>query len=373
MRWFVVFSILIFGSACKVEISPPVSGSVESVSGAFNCSADSPCIIDVVDYYFDETFLPRAKPGQAFTGWTSGDNSLCGGRLDNCSLRTLGLKRSAALTKILDGDETFLLTPRFASHAIEAFDGEWFGELLGNSDADGRENESVVIALEGNGISIIEQRWSERTQCDYSGRFEVVTDHSRRAKEAIAGTYTCSGATAHSGQFSAYIYAITDHQIILEMTVFPSGGDKRITVSVLHRDNFLLRETLARAAEVPGGEFTADHLGSYEANQVMSGSTCAAFPAEDSHASFKISGQIGSLSIKTDVLGGSDCEFTQNTSARLLGTYRCNDGSQGLWETDDLRVHETPHGSLVSMELRRMGHFCEILHLAGWRAGSSNH
>jgi hypothetical protein len=57
---------------CKVEVSTSSGGSVKSASAIYSCTTNSPCIIDVVDYYFDEAFIPVANPGYAFTGWRPG-------------------------------------------------------------------------------------------------------------------------------------------------------------------------------------------------------------------------------------------------------------------------------------------------------------
>lgn len=372
MRWLSLFPMVLAVSACKVAVNPPEGGHVASVSGAYTCTAEQPCLIDVVDTYFEDVFLPRAEQGYAFAGWEAGEDALCGGSHDDCRLSTRGFEASSELMRRLQRDDTYRLAPTFLPHQREAFDGQWYGELLGSIAYRTTEHEAVQISVLGSEIRIVEQRFSERVVCEYSGQFAVSDASAMRAREAFTGDYACTGGSVSNGQFAGFIYAVTDHQIAIEMEVNPEEGERRETVSVLHRDEFRLEDAVARAAELPGREFTEEDLGSYEANQVMGGPKCAAFPAEDSHAEFAITGPLNDLTISTRVLGSEDCLFEQNDHSRLFGSYTCSNGDQGLWESEGIRVHKTPQGELVSMELTRFGHFCSVLHLAGWRSGTYN-
>ena len=48
---------------CKIEITVPEGGRVNSSSGAYACSSDSACTIDVYDVYFDEYFISVPDAG----------------------------------------------------------------------------------------------------------------------------------------------------------------------------------------------------------------------------------------------------------------------------------------------------------------------
>jgi len=117
---FVRCLVLIFGVtllvACKVRIIAPEGGDVSSQSGAFYCKAGETCTIDVVDVFFDETFVATAAEGYIFHSWKKWPgkkNGFCGGKADPCQLSTAGFDASPALMGILEGDDIFYLQPIF--------------------------------------------------------------------------------------------------------------------------------------------------------------------------------------------------------------------------------------------------------------------
>lgn len=379
MRRLVFCSIFFCLTACKLDITPPDSGTVESVSGSYTCSSETPCQIDVVDFYFNEVFVPRPAPGHAFTGWASEEGAFCGGQHGDCRLDMSVLEGNRTIEKILASNRRYTLTPTFAPHDRLAFDGLWYGKLLGSNGRLTTENEKVVIAVFPDAISITESRVSERVTCEYSGQFRPFrksAGDNRRAKETISGTYQCDGVQFSQGNFRGYIYAITDHHTVIELNSNSASGEKRSTVSVLHRDEFILKDAVHLAAELPGREFKKEDLGAYQGNQVRSGPKCAAFPAEDSFAQFRISESKGGLNITTSVAGAPGCRYEHNGvysedyPSSVSGSYECDDGSLGLWRAERPRIHETPQGSVVSMEITRFGNPCEVMHHAGWRKGT---
>lgn len=100
-------------SACKVQITVPEGGRVASASGARDCEAGDTCSFEVVDLFFEDTFLGEAGEGFAFAGWQRGNNSLCGGSAKDCFLSTGGFSGNPALLAVLESDETFFLRPLF--------------------------------------------------------------------------------------------------------------------------------------------------------------------------------------------------------------------------------------------------------------------
>lgn len=56
-------------SGCKVQITVPEGGRVESTSGAYVCESGEACTIDVVDVFFDEIFQAQPAPGYEFVSW----------------------------------------------------------------------------------------------------------------------------------------------------------------------------------------------------------------------------------------------------------------------------------------------------------------
>ena len=99
---------------CKLEIRVPLDGRVVSSDGAYVCEAGQTCVIDVVDLFFDETFIAEPAAGFSFTGWKHRDRYLCGGETTPCKLSTAGFEANPVLQAVLESDETFILQPRFS-------------------------------------------------------------------------------------------------------------------------------------------------------------------------------------------------------------------------------------------------------------------
>jgi len=98
---------------CKLAINAPQGGTVRSTDGAFVCEAGETCVIDVVDFFFDETFVAEAASGYYFNGWLELDNYLCGGEAGPCRLATTDYAGNPALLAVLESDRMFYLKPQF--------------------------------------------------------------------------------------------------------------------------------------------------------------------------------------------------------------------------------------------------------------------
>ena len=107
---------LLMLSGCKLEIRVPKGGTVASTDGAYLCEAEQTCVIDVVDFFFDETFVAEPAPGYTFTNWKAegNDHYLCGGETEPCRLSTAEFEGHPVLEEILESDEIFVLEPRFS-------------------------------------------------------------------------------------------------------------------------------------------------------------------------------------------------------------------------------------------------------------------
>ncbi len=100
-------------SACKIEITVPSAGDIETESGQYVCASGKNCTIDVVDFDFDETFVAKPKKGYLFDGWKNEAKHFCAGKLKTCRLSTAGFRGNEALENILRSDEVFFLAPTF--------------------------------------------------------------------------------------------------------------------------------------------------------------------------------------------------------------------------------------------------------------------
>lgn len=117
-------------TSCKLRIIVPEGGSVVANSGAFNCAPGETCDIDVVDLFFDETFVAKPADGYKFKFWRKGNRRLCGRKKTTCSVTTSGHNPDIAsvISSFLSTDEVFYLQPVFecipeqVSHSISEFD-----------------------------------------------------------------------------------------------------------------------------------------------------------------------------------------------------------------------------------------------------------
>lgn len=101
-------------AGCKVIIKTPKEGYVKSESNSFVCAAESVCQIDVVDIFFDETFVGIPKDGNyRFKEWRKAPYFFCGGYDKPCPLTTTGFRPYEALMAFLESDERFYLEPVF--------------------------------------------------------------------------------------------------------------------------------------------------------------------------------------------------------------------------------------------------------------------
>ncbi len=104
-------------AGCKLEIRVPYGGQVVSTDGAYLCRSGQTCVIDVVDLFFDQTFVAEPDEGFSFLRWEDRDRHQCAGETTPCSLSTAEFEGHEMLQAILESDETFILQPRFALKA----------------------------------------------------------------------------------------------------------------------------------------------------------------------------------------------------------------------------------------------------------------
>ena len=114
-RACLLLAIVVFAlPGCKLKIKVPPGGQVVSSDGAYTCESGQTCLIDVVDLFFDETFIAEPADHYSFTGWWKRDGYFCGGEKTPCRLHTADFEGNPALMSILESEETFILAPRFA-------------------------------------------------------------------------------------------------------------------------------------------------------------------------------------------------------------------------------------------------------------------
>ncbi len=112
MRLTLVALLLGLG-ACKVRIIVPEGGTVVSDSRTYILGPGERVTIDVVDYFFSETFHAEPDDGFVFLGWRKRERSLCGGKVTACRISTVEFAGDGALDPFLEGDTVFFLEPVF--------------------------------------------------------------------------------------------------------------------------------------------------------------------------------------------------------------------------------------------------------------------
>ena len=114
VKHVLIAAALLSLAGCKLEIRVPHGGTVKSTDGAYICRSGQTCLIDVVDLFFDQTFIAEPAQGFTFSHWEERDRFLCAGETGPCSLSTAQFEGNPMLEAILESDETFVLKPRFA-------------------------------------------------------------------------------------------------------------------------------------------------------------------------------------------------------------------------------------------------------------------
>ena len=137
MRLIGLLTAILALSACKIVISVPDGGRIDSESGAHNCASGKICEIDVLDVFFEETFVATPREGQQFLGWKKQDKGLCGGKTTACELASAPLKGNDFLETLLESEELFYLDPVFAPEGGPSFNVRYCEVLIGRNTSEG--------------------------------------------------------------------------------------------------------------------------------------------------------------------------------------------------------------------------------------------
>ena len=113
IRLLLIAFILLILSGCRIEISVPEGGTVETLSGNYTCGAGEKCAVEVNDLFFDETFIARPGEGYTFSHWIKQPRGLCGGLTTPCHLFTSLFEGNETLTSFLASTDVFFLEPVF--------------------------------------------------------------------------------------------------------------------------------------------------------------------------------------------------------------------------------------------------------------------
>lgn len=358
-----VFMLAAFMSACKIVVTPPTGGSVLTEAGSWTCDSGSSCTIDVVDLFFDETFIASASNGFAFTGWSSIERSFCGGSTQPCRLATSGFAGNEQLMAFLESDEEFFLSPTYALHDRRGFDSDWEGELLGKgASAPGGPAELDIELFADGDVKLYEERPATNTICEYSGRFNVSSAAGRNASDAVSGRFQCETTPFTLGTFHASLSAVTDHHLIVEITSTPDDGEPTVATYVLAREESDIRSNARRAASLTGVPVSRRNLRTFEALVVYSGGgACLSQNDLDSRVQLTLARSGGAFNLSMTEFGEPYCEFNGTS-----GQYQCVDNAErGNWKLERIAQHRSAAGTIIAGSLSRTGANCSNVAFAG--------
>ncbi|TDG13332.1 hypothetical protein E2F43_07250 [Seongchinamella unica] len=110
----VMVTVLLSITGCKIVITVPDDGTVETSSGDYFCPSGETCVVEVTDTFFDQEFIAVPSDGSVFVAWRRVDRGFCGGRAQSCRLSTAAFEGNDDLLAILASDERYYLSPLFA-------------------------------------------------------------------------------------------------------------------------------------------------------------------------------------------------------------------------------------------------------------------
>jgi N-acetylneuraminic acid mutarotase len=206
-RFLPVVVAIVFLLGCKVKITVPEGGRVESESGTYVCLPGENCVIDVVDAFFDETFVAIPDPGYTFAAWNRRKEAFCRGKDEPCRLFTT-LFPGTPLMQFLERDDTYHLEADFAKS------NQW------TAGADMLEGAGAISSCAVNGIVyVFGIGWSSYSSVpvgvakydSVSDRWTSLPDMPSRQGWATAGVvkgkcYVIGGASSFGGVASTAVY-----------------------------------------------------------------------------------------------------------------------------------------------------------------------
>ena len=115
IQLFTLLALVLAVTGCKLRITVPEGGRVVWGDGTYQCEQGQTCDVDVVDFFFAETFLAEPMEGYYLRYWDGGDRRFCGKNpTPSCHFDISGFRGYGVLESYLESDdEIFYLQPRF--------------------------------------------------------------------------------------------------------------------------------------------------------------------------------------------------------------------------------------------------------------------
>ena len=118
MRTYLVLASVLLLSACRLILVSPDTASIDSRTNARDCPKSTECRVDVVDFFFKDTFRARPDERFVFDGWRKAPRHFCGGQTGPCRLETAPIEGIPILEAVLFSDEAFYLTPNIRPESL---------------------------------------------------------------------------------------------------------------------------------------------------------------------------------------------------------------------------------------------------------------
>ena len=103
-------------SGCFIEITVPVGGRVETLSGSVTCESGDTCDVEVTESDFSDSFVAIPDYGYVFSHWLKRSGSLFGDQSDaevTLTLQPAWFDGNSALMALLSSDQRYYLEPVF--------------------------------------------------------------------------------------------------------------------------------------------------------------------------------------------------------------------------------------------------------------------
>ncbi|MEM6581706.1 MAG: hypothetical protein AAF699_10560 [Pseudomonadota bacterium] len=198
-------------TSCKLRIVVPEGGTVRSQSGAYVCAAGQRCTIDVVDFFFNETFIAQPASGYTFTGWRKADRRLCGGDTGNCTLSTRGLDAvNSQLTNLMQSIFDSNSDVFFLQAVFEQTDGGGSG---GGSAASCWNEELFLPGTQTETEYRVTETLGNEIITNYKGIVEGGLSFNGNATNALVLDIVSSGDVENTSLSRSYLSTVVARQV----------------------------------------------------------------------------------------------------------------------------------------------------------------
>ena len=146
VRGVLMTLVVVLLSACKLVVTVPAGGSVESRRG-FQCVGGASCTIDIKHADFADEYFARPNPGYEFAGWRSGPRRVCAGSESACALSAGPFAALPGFDDILASNAEFILEPVFNELKPDRFSRQAWAALIAETTSNQFNSDDFLYRL----------------------------------------------------------------------------------------------------------------------------------------------------------------------------------------------------------------------------------